>query len=174
MRFMVRSGERGPLRSGLWLAASIVALDQLTKAIAEFWLELYTPVPLLPGLNLTLVYNEGAAFSLLSDAGGWQRWLFVLITVVIVAVLLRWLWRLPPGQRWTAGALAAILGGAIGNLIDRIATGRVVDFIDLYAGTWHWPAFNVADSAITVGAVILVGLTVFVNTEEPPPSSASS
>ena len=151
------------MRRGLWLAAAIVAVDQLTKAVAEWWLEVYRPVPLLPGLNLTLVYNEGAAFSLLSDAGGWQRWFFVLVTVVVVVVLLRWLGRVSAQQRWTAGALAAVLGGAVGNLIDRVATGRVVDFIDIYVGDWHWPAFNVADSAITVGAILLMGIALFAN-----------
>jgi signal peptidase II len=109
----------------------------------------------IPGLNLTLVHNTGAAFSLLRDAGGWQRIFFITLALIISAVLLNWLRRIPPGQRWLPVTLALILGGAAGNLWDRIFLGYVVDFLDVYVGQWHWPAFNLADSSISVGAVML-------------------
>lgn len=140
----------------LWLSGLIVALDQVTKQLAEQWLQPYQPLPVVPGFNLTLVYNPGAAFSFLSDAGGWQRWFFTLFAAIVVVVLSIWMKRLPREQILSATSLALIIGGAIGNVIDRVIYGHVIDFIDLYVGTWHWPAFNVADSAITVGVVLLL------------------
>jgi signal peptidase II len=139
----------------LWLSIAVIAIDRWTKALASAGLAYGEPVPLLPCLNLTLVHNTGAAFSLLRDAGGWQRWFFIGLGVAISAVLVAWLRRLDDGHRWLAISIALVLGGAIGNLWDRIALGYVVDFIDVYAGRWHWPAFNAADSAIFVGAVML-------------------
>jgi signal peptidase II len=147
--------ELGSLR-WLWLSAAVVGVDQLSKAMATRMLELHQPVPVMPFLNLTLTHNTGAAFSFLSDAGGWQRWFFVGLTLVVAVVIVVWLTRLKPGLHWLAAALSLILGGALGNLWDRLAMGAVVDFIDVYYGSWHWPAFNVADSAICVGAVMLV------------------
>ena len=140
----------------LWLSALVVVLDQATKWLATDMLAPYRPVPLAPLLNLTLMFNEGAAFSFLSDAGGWQRWFFAAIAIAMSLVLVIWLLRLAPGERLMATALSLIAGGAVGNLIDRVLTGRVIDFIDIYAGDWHWPAFNVADSAITLGVVLLL------------------
>lgn len=140
----------------LWLSAVVLVIDQITKLAAEQFLTWGQPVPLLPFLNLTLLYNTGAAFSFLSQAGGWQRWFFIVLAAVISLVLLGWLRKLEAGQRVTAAGLALILGGALGNLIDRLVYGHVVDFIDFYYGSWHWPAFNVADSAITVGAATLI------------------
>ena len=140
----------------LWLSLLIVILDQATKWLAEALLVPFQPVPLMPLLNLTLMYNEGAAFSFLANAGGWQRWLFAGFALVMTAVLTVWLLRLDKGDRVTAVTLSLIIGGAIGNLIDRVQTGRVVDFIDFYVGSWHWPAFNVADSAISIGIVFLL------------------
>lgn len=140
----------------LWLSIAVIVLDQLSKQIAVRMLELHQPVPIIPSLNLTLTYNTGAAFSFLSDAGGWQRWFFAAVTVVVAAIIIVWLWRLKSGQRWLACALALVLGGALGNLWDRVATGAVVDFIDVYYRSWHWPAFNLADSAICVGAVMVL------------------
>lgn len=140
----------------LGLAAVVLVLDQLSKAAVLRWLQPHQIIDLLPGVNLTLVFNRGAAFSFLAGAGGWQRWFFTglaLIASVVILVLLR---RTPPGDRATAGGLALILGGAVGNLIDRLRWGHVVDFVDLYLGSMHWPAFNVADSAISIGAVLLV------------------
>ncbi len=140
----------------LWLSVVIVVLDQATKLLASQYLELHQPVSLLPMLNLTLMHNTGAAFSLLSEAGGWQRWLFTGLALVIGAFIIGWLRKLEAGQTWLAVALALILGGALGNVWDRATLGYVVDFIDVYYGRWHWPAFNIADAAISVGAVILV------------------
>jgi len=140
----------------LWLSVLVVALDQGTKWLAQAMLTPHQPVPLVPTLNLTLMYNEGAAFSFLADAGGWQRWLFAAFALGMTAVLVVWLLRLERGERVLAGGLALMAGGAVGNLIDRVLTGRVVDFIDFYVADWHWPAFNVADSAITVGVALLL------------------
>jgi signal peptidase II len=140
----------------LWLSALVVALDQWTKWLAEAILVPYQPVAVMPMLNLTLMYNEGAAFSFLADAGGWQRWVFAAFALVMTAVLVLWLLRLGTRERSMAAALALVAGGAVGNLIDRVMTGRVVDFIDVYLQDWHWPPFNVADSAITVGVALLL------------------
>jgi signal peptidase II len=145
----------------LWLSAAVVALDQLTKWLADHLLTLYAAKPVLPFFNLTLLYNQGAAFSFLAGASGWQRWFFIGIALVISVVLIVWLRRLPRHEVWEAGALALILGGAVGNVIDRIWHGHVIDFIDLHVAGYHWPAFNIADSAITVGAVTLVIHSLF-------------
>ena len=119
-------------------------------------LHYHEPVNLLPGFNLTLAYNTGAAFSILSEAGAWKRWFFIGLSSLVSTVILVWLTRVPRQRRWLACGLALILGGAVGNLYDRITLGYVVDFIDIYYRDWHWPAFNIADSAITVGAVMLL------------------
>lgn len=140
----------------LWLSLAVIALDQLSKGLAEQRLAPYEPLALLPLLNLTLMHNTGAAFSLLAEAGGWQRWLFVGFALLVTGVLTGWLLRLEARERLSAAALSLLIGGAIGNLIDRLRTGRVVDFIDVYYGDWHWPAFNLADSAITLGVALLL------------------
>ncbi len=149
------SKEASALR-WLWLSALIIVLDQITKVIANTYMALHETIELAPFINLTLAYNEGAAFSFLSDAGGWQRWFFTVLAVTVSAVLVVWLRRLPPSEKFVAVALALILGGAIGNVIDRVYLGYVIDFIDVYYAQAHWPAFNVADSAISVGAVMLI------------------
>jgi len=148
--------ERGPAGVWLWLSAAVVVLDQASKALAELYLERYESLSLLPFFDLTLAYNRGAAFSILSNAGGWQRIFFVVLTVIIVVYLLGWLWRLPKGGWVLPAGLSLVIGGALGNLIDRIATGAVVDFLDFHYAGWHWPAFNVADSAISVGVALLL------------------
>ncbi len=140
----------------LWLSGVVIVLDQLTKWIATDNLERFESIPVFPGLNWTLLYNFGAAFSFLNVPGGAQRWLFTGLAVVISVVLLIWLSRTPRADWRTAVPLALIVGGAIGNVIDRIRLGYVIDFIDVYYSQWHWPAFNIADSAITVAAVFLV------------------
>lgn len=140
----------------LWLTLLILILDQLTKYLVTQSFHLHESVALIEGINLTLVYNTGAAFSFLQDAGGWQRWFFIVLTPLVAVVILVWMSRLEPNQTWLAAALAMVLGGAAGNFTDRIIHGHVIDFIDVYYQQWHWPAFNVADSAITVGAVLLV------------------
>ena len=144
----------------LWLSALVVALDQGTKWMAEAALDPYLPVPLVPSLNLTLMYNEGAAFSFLAGAGGWQRWFFAGLATLVTIALGVWLHRLKATERMTAIGIALVMGGAVGNLIDRILTGLVVDFIDVYYADWHWPAFNLADSAITLGVALLLVATL--------------
>jgi signal peptidase II len=139
-----------------WLSALVVVLDQVTKYLAETWLVMHQPVPVLPSFNLMLTYNTGAAFSFLAGAGGWQRWFFLGLGTLVSIGLIVWLRRLKPEEKWLAAALALILGGAIGNLIDRAWLGQVIDFIQLYYDRWYWPAFNVADSAITLGAALLI------------------
>ncbi|MDT8450005.1 MAG: signal peptidase II [Wenzhouxiangellaceae bacterium] len=140
----------------LLLAAVIVALDQWTKHLAVASLELYRPVELTSWANLTLAHNTGAAFSFLADGDGWQRWFFITFASAIGILLLIWLWRLPLTARALPVALMLLLGGAVGNLIDRIRLGYVVDFVDLHYAGWHWPAFNVADSAIVIGVTLML------------------
>ena len=139
-----------------WLSGSVIMLDQVTKFLAETLLTFHQPVPVLPSFNLLLTYNTGAAFSFLAGAGGWQRWFFLGLGSLVSIGLIVWLQRLKPTETRLATALALILGGAIGNLIDRAWLGQVIDFIQLYYQHWYWPAFNLADSAITVGAALLV------------------
>lgn len=140
----------------LWLSVVIIVSDQISKYWASASLNLHEPVNVLPFFNFTLMHNQGAAFSFLSQAGGWQRWFFTIIALVVTAVIVHWIRRLSPSETWMAVALSLIAGGALGNVWDRIQFGYVVDFIDVYYNTWHWPAFNIADSAITVGAVMLI------------------
>ncbi|MCW8908058.1 MAG: signal peptidase II [Sedimenticola sp.] len=138
----------------LWLSLLVVLLDQVSKQVIEASLLVYETVPVTPFFNLTLAYNEGAAFSFLSDQGGWQRWFFALTAVLVTLVLAVWLSRLR-GERLLAVSLSLVIGGAVGNLIDRLTFGHVIDFLDLYYGSYHWPAFNVADIAITGGVILL-------------------
>jgi signal peptidase II len=152
-------------RSWRWFAlAAVVALaDQATKALVMSHFALGERLVLAPFFNLVFVYNPGAAFSFLSEAGGWQRPLLVAFAVGAAAVVSTLIVR-RPGERLLCSGLAFILGGAIGNVIDRLRFGQVVDFLDFHAAGWHWPAFNVADSAITVGAALLI-LEGFVHRE---------
>ena len=138
----------------LVLAVLLVAADQLAKLAAVHYLAVNKAVAVTPFFNLVLVYNPGAAFSFLSDAAGWQRWLFVAIALAASAWIV-WLLNRYPRQTLFSLALALVLAGAVGNVVDRIFLGAVVDFLDVHAFGWHWPAFNVADSAITCGAVLL-------------------
>ena len=147
-----------------WFSGLVIVLDQLTKYIAEASLDYRVPVNVFTGLNMTLVYNKGAAFSFLSDAGGWQRWFFMALSITISIVLVFWLRNVDKNRKYLAWGLALILGGAIGNLIDRSLYGHVIDFIDVYYSSWHWPAFNIADSAITLGAGLLI-LDMFTHKE---------
>lgn len=140
----------------LWISLLVIILDLSTKAIASHYLVLHQPVPVFPGFNWTLMHNTGAAFSFLSDASGWQRWFFTVVAIVVSVGITIWMKRLQSSQIWLAISLALILGGALGNVWDRLTLGYVVDFIQVYYDKWAWPAFNVADSAIFVGAVILI------------------
>lgn len=150
-----RSLRTSALGFGLAVAAVVMILDQITK----FWvLNVFAPGEVLPVtsfFNLVLVFNPGAAFSFLADHAGWQRWFFALIALAISGWIVWQLRTLRPNSMFSIG-LAFILGGALGNLIDRLWLGMVVDFIDVHAAGWHWPAFNVADSAVCVGAVLYV------------------
>lgn len=146
-----------------WLALSliIILLDQLTKYIAVDIIPLHQSIEVFPFFNWTLMYNEGAAFSFLSDQGGWQRWFFIILSSIVTTVLVIWLLRLLNDERSIAISLSLIIGGAVGNLIDRILLGHVVDFIHLHYESYYWPAFNVADSAITVGVTIMIVDSLF-------------
>ena len=140
----------------LWLSLVVVVLDQVTKQIAESSLTLYESVRVLPIFDLTLLYNKGAAFSFLSNQGGWQRWFFIVLAIGVCAVLVGWIWRLKREEQWIAVALSLIIGGAIGNVIDRILFGQVIDFLHFHYQQHYFPAFNVADSAITLGVMIML------------------
>jgi len=139
----------------LWITVVIVVLDQITKNMASHYLNLYESIEVMPMFNITLAHNTGAAFSFLAQEGGWQRWFFAVIAVVVSVALTIWLKTLPKTNRWLAISLALILGGAIGNVYDRIVLGYVVDFLDVYWGMSHFPAFNIADAGITIGAVMM-------------------
>ena len=151
----------------LWVSVVVLLVDQCTKLLADAMLTLHQQVAVIPFIALYKAYNPGAAFSFLSDASGWQRWFFVVLAVIVIGVLLVWLRRLSARETGTSLALALILGGAAGNLIDRLVYGYVIDFIDVYYGSWHWPAFNVADAAISAGAFLLL-LDAFLGSREKP------
>ena len=152
----------------LWVSVVVLLADQCTKLLADAMLNLHQQVPVIPYFALLKAYNSGAAFSFLSDASGWQRWFFVVLALIVISVLLVWLRRLPAEERRARLALALILGGAVGNLIDRLVYGYVIDFLDVYYGSWHWPAFNIADAAISVGAFLLVLDTLLSGREKSP------
>ncbi|GAB3034418.1 signal peptidase II [Bowmanella dokdonensis] len=152
---MLDSFKQSGLR-WLWLALLTIVLDQLTKIWVMDAMTLYQSISIMPFFNLTYVHNYGAAFSFLSDAGGWQRWFFTAIAITVSALILYWLKQSKAEQVLLPVAFSLILGGALGNLYDRLVYGYVVDFLDFYVGNWHWPAFNLADSAICVGAGLLV------------------
>ncbi|MGH8256311.1 MAG: signal peptidase II [Steroidobacteraceae bacterium] len=140
----------------IWVSVLVVALDQLSKAVINHSLQLYQSIQLLPVLDITRVYNRGAAFSFLGAASGWQRWLFSALALVVSAGVVLWMQRVDRRARLLASGLALILGGAIGNLVDRLRVGHVVDFVAAHWGPHYFPAFNVADSAITIGACLLL------------------
>ncbi len=147
----------GTATAWLWLSLAVLAADQATKWLVTRQFELYESVEVNPYLDLTLLHNTGAAFSFLADAGGWQRWFFIALGIVVSVVILFWLRRLPSrGQSWLAIGLSLVMGGALGNVIDRVHYGYVIDFIHVHYEDAYFPAFNVADSAITVGAICLI------------------
>ena len=165
--------EKSGMLKWLWITAVVVILDQVTKQWAEHYLEKFTPINVISNLNLYLTYNEGAAFSFLSDAGGWQRWFFTIIALVVGAGIVYWIRGLRQHEKVSAIGLAFVLSGAIGNVIDRILFGKVIDFVQFFyqgetcfygfsrnylfgSEQCVWPAFNVADSAIFIGAAILI------------------
>jgi signal peptidase II len=156
----------------LALSGLVIYLDIETKRWASETLVLYRPSHINSWLNWTLAHNYGAAFSMLSDAGGWQRWFFTILASAVTIVLLVWLCRLKREELRTGLALGLIIGGAVGNLIDRITLGYVVDFIDVYYKDHHWPAFNIADSAITCGIILmLIDALILSFAKDPEPES---
>ncbi|MGD8177223.1 signal peptidase II [Marinimicrobium sp. ARAG 43.8] len=146
-----------PRQAWRWyaVAVAVLLLDQITKHWVSASLTYGDPVVFTPFFNFTLLHNPGAAFSFLSEAGGWQRWFFTAVAALVSVVIVVWIARVAQ-RRWEALALALILGGAIGNLYDRVLLGHVVDFIVVHYKEYYWPAFNIADSAITVGAALLI------------------
>ncbi|MDO8279726.1 MAG: signal peptidase II [Burkholderiaceae bacterium] len=151
---MAKSSSTG-LMPWLGLALILLIADQFTKILIMGYYQLGDSTPVLSFFNIVRAHNSGAAFSFLAGASGWQRWLFTGIGLA-AAGLIVWLLRSHSGQRLFSFALACILGGALGNVIDRMLHGYVVDFLDFHYAGWHFPAFNVADSAITVGAICLI------------------
>ena len=153
----------------LWMliALFVVLADQMTKWAIVQWVPLYGKVPINDFMNLTHQQNPGAAFSFLAGAGGWQRWFFVVLATVVSIVLVVWLWRIRKESLLVlAGGLTLVLGGAVGNLVDRIRLGYVTDFIQVWFGSWAFPSFNVADSAISVGAALLIIDALFLSGKE--------
>ncbi|ART80062.1 signal peptidase II [Oceanisphaera avium] len=148
------------LNSGLrwwWLAILTIVLDQISKWLTVTYLDFgYPGVSLAPFFNLVHVYNPGAAFSFLADQDGWQRWFFAGLAAAVTVLLSVWMAKLPKAARWLPAAYALVIGGAIGNVIDRLMLGHVVDFLDFHVHAWHWPAFNLADSFIFIGAVMII------------------
>ncbi len=145
-----------PMLIWLLLSLVVIVLDQLSKYWVDHAMQLYQSIELLPGLQLTYVRNTGAAFSFLSQAGGWQRWFFIGLGISASGLIGWWLYRLDRCRQIEAMSWALVLGGALGNVIDRVLYGYVIDFLDVYYQDWHWPAFNVADSAISLGVVLLL------------------
>ncbi len=159
-RFVV---PRHPPLRWLYLSVVVIIADQVAKLVVLYYLRPYERVELLPVLNITLLFNRGAAFSFLAGATGWQQWLFVGLAVAFSIAIVVWLCRLPArGRTGLAAGLALILAGALGNAIGRVWHAHVIDFIQVhYSNVWYFPAFNVADSAITVGAVIAIADALF-------------
>ena len=145
----------------VWLSVIIVLVDQVVKFVVLAHLHPYQPIVLLPFFSLYLAFNRGAAFSLLSDAPGWQLWMFSLIAIVICIGIVVWLAKISIKQSWLCIALSMILGGALGNLVDRLSMGSVVDYFLVHVNQYAWPTFNMADSAITIGAIMLIIDAVF-------------
>jgi signal peptidase II len=154
-----QEGKYGNTRFVTWIVVAIVVViaDQVTKWAIIEWVPLYDRVPVNSFINLTHQKNSGAAFSFLANAGGWQRWFFVVLASTVSAVIVVWIWRIRrEGQALLSVGLSLVLGGAVGNLIDRARLGHVTDFIQVWFGEWAFPSFNVADAGISVGAALLI------------------
>jgi signal peptidase II len=167
----VQESNGGKARFIAWMviALVIVVVDQLTKWAIVEWVPLYDRVPLNSFVNLTHQKNTGAAFSFLANAGGWQRWFFVVLATVVSGVIAVWIWRIrKDGQALLSIGLALVLGGAVGNLIDRVRFGHVTDFIQVWFGGWAFPSFNVADAGISVGAALLIIDALFFSGRQSP------
>lgn len=159
---MQNGSKRKSALPWLWLSAVIIVIDQLIKLSVVHKLVYQQPHPVLPFLSLTLVYNPGAAFSFLGSAGGWQIYLFASISVIIAIIFTVWLARIPRSFIWRGLGLGLIIGGALGNFIDRIRLTYVIDYVDFHIGTWHFATFNFADSVICIGAFFLVFSLIYV------------
>ena len=159
----------------IWLTVTsvVIGLDQATKWAILKWVPLYDKIPINSFVNITHQRNTGAAFSFLADASGWQRWFFIALGIVVSGFIINWLWKIRgTGQVMLSAGLALVMGGAIGNVIDRVLLGSVVDFIQVWIAGWPFPSFNVADSAITVGAVFLVIDALFLSGKQASEDSA--
>lgn len=147
----------------LLISILVCFFDQVTKIMVVKKLTLYSSVHILPKINFTLMYNTGSAFSFLSNSGSWHLWFFLIFSLIMSVVIFVWIMKTPLAQVTQLVSLSLILGGAVGNIIDRIHYGHVIDFIDVYHNQYHWPAFNIADSAISVGAVLFLCYGLFSN-----------
>ena len=166
---MTETADRSTRRFIAWMVVAllVVVADQATKWAIVEWVDLYGTVPINSFINITHQQNPGAAFSILAGAGGWQRWFFVVLATAVSAVIVVWLWRIrTEGPLVLMAGLSLVLGGAVGNLIDRARLGYVTDFIQVWFGDWAFPSFNVADSAITVGAALLIIDALFISGRE--------
>ena len=166
---MTETANRSTRRYIAWMVVAmlVVIADQGTKWAIVEWVDLYGRVPINSFINLTHQQNSGAAFSFLAGAGGWQRWFFVVLATIVSAVIAVWLWRIrTEGPLVLMAGLSLVLGGAVGNLIDRARLGYVTDFIQVWFGNWAFPSFNVADSAISVGAALLIIDALFLSGRE--------
>ena len=151
------------------LSFTVIIIDQITKYFAVEKLALHEVKSIYEGFNLILIYNEGAAFSFLSDAGGWQRWFLIGVSCIVCIFIVVWMYQSISKSKCLLAGLSLILGGALGNLWDRLSLGYVVDFIEVYYKDMYWPAFNIADSAITIGAILLI-LDIFLKEPSKTPS----
>ncbi len=140
----------------VWLSGIVLVLDQISKIWVDLTLELHQSIPVIPSFSITYAHNYGAAFSFLSDAGGWQRWFFAVLAIAVSIGIVIYLSKLKNEEKLLAVSLSLILGGAIGNIIDRVLYGYVIDFLDVYYQVYHWPIFNIADSAITIGVGLML------------------
>jgi len=140
----------------LWLSVLVLVVDQASKLAVSGTMQLYESIALIPSFNLTYVHNTGASFSFLSGAGGWQRWFFAALAIIVSGILGVWLSKLKKQEILLSVAISLVLGGAIGNLVDRLLYGYVIDFFDFYVGTWHFAVFNVADAGISVGVGLMM------------------
>ncbi len=166
---MAEQANTGIRRYIAWISVAIliIAADQATKWAVIEWVPLYGKVPINSFINVTHQQNYGAAFSFLADQSGWQRWFFVVLATAVSGVMIVWLWRIrQEGPVMLMAGLSFVLGGAIGNLIDRAVLGYVTDFIQVWFGSWAFPSFNVADSAISVGAALLIIDALFMSGRE--------
>jgi signal peptidase II len=152
---MLNFAQQKKWTSWLWISAVIIVLDQITKQAIESRFVFGESLTITSFFNLVLAYNKGAAFSFLNDAGGWQKWFLIAISTS-ASILIIYLLRKHSAEKLFSFALAFILGGAIGNLIDRVLYGHVIDFVQVHGAGYYFPAFNVADSAITLGAILLI------------------